>query len=674
MELRTTLSSARPFRRLGLIVVALTIAGTPLAAVAEPNPTLDPDQPTMALVDAMEFAVASDPAIRLAEQASHASIGAIDQNRGAFDLNLSAQLSYDGAREYLTDAQLEGERQKRDLFRQLAVNLQRVADDLQDQLGGTGFVWADCPQGLDITIGDTPICISGRTQAIFDLYEDMANATNNQDAAAALVEANRRVAGNTVDILNINAYAQRSNLRNIGTVPSINGSLTTALDLRLTKLFRSGIVLEPGLILDGFQDNYIGKPANPAFGGKGLPDNVRSILGVTLDIPLGKGRGKVSTAAAERAAIASADAALADEAFAITTSVESTALAYWNLAAAQAILALQQETEAIQANLLDIGETLVAADEYAEADLHFLAGRLELTRGRVSAARESVLRARVDLARVMGRELTTVDEAPLAADELPRVPGDDERLPTIDEMVDAALQSRFDIAALRSRRTSAEFLARGARFDLKRRVDLQLAVGYAGLYEGGDISRPDDLARGWWEAVSDFSAGPSYRLGLRFELPFGNRLARGLSVQAHALDQQSRIELRDRERTVTNRIEQLSEALVRAIEEGHRREESVEHYRTTLGSDIEIFRAGEGSSIDVILTQESLVNEEIQLISARAAIAALATQLTFETGRLVDCRVADRQVTVMSLNPPGRLAALLGPPTAGDGGNVDGSD
>lgn len=674
MDLRTRLSSDRPPLRLAVIVAVLTIAGSPMVAVAEPNPTLDGDQPALGLVEAMEFAVASDPTIRLAEQARSASFGAVDQNRGAFDLNLSLQLSYDGARQYLTDAQLNAERQKRDLFRQLAVNLQQVADDLQNQLGGPGFVWADCPQGLDITIGDTPICISGRTQAIFDLYEDMANATNNQDAAAALVEANRRVAANTVDILNINAYAQRGNLRNIGTVPNVDGSLTTALDLRLTKLFRNGIVLEPGLILDGFQENFIGKPTNPAFGGKGLPDNVRSILGVTLDIPLGKGRGKVSTAAAERAAVATADAALADEAFAITTSVESTALAYWNLAAAQAILALQQKTEAIQADLLDVGETLVRADEYAEADLHFLRGRLELTRGRVAAAREDVLRARINLARVMGQQLVTVDEAPLAADELPRVPGADERLPTVDEMVDAALQHRFDIAALRSRRTSAELLARGARFDLKRKVDLQLGVGYAGLYEGGDISKPDDLVEGWWEALSDFSAGPSYRLGLRFELPFGNRLARGLSVQAYALDRQSRIQLRDLERTVTNRIDQLSEALLRATEEGRRREQSVEFNRESLSSDIEIFRAGEGSSIDVILTQESLVNEEIQLISARATIAALATQLTFETGRLVDCRIADQRVTVMSLNPPGRLAALLAPPTAGDGGSGDGSD
>ncbi len=664
----------RPPRTAVLVATVLAIAMTAAAAAAEPNPAVNRDETAMALVEAMAFAVASDPAIRLAEQARSASFGAVDQNRGAFDLNLSLQFSYDGARDYLTEAQLHGERQKRTLFRELAVNFQRVADDLQNQLGGESFVWADCGQGLDITIGDTPICISGRTQAIFDLYEDMANATSNQQAAEDLVEANRRIAGNTVDILNINAFAQRANLRNIGTVPTLDGSLTTAVDLRLTKLFRNGVVLEPGIILDAFKENYIGKPVDPAFGGKGLPDNVRSILGVTLDIPLGKGRGRVATAAAENAAIASAEASLADEAFSITTSVESTALAYWNLAAAQAVLEIQQETEAIQTELLEIGEILVEADEVAEADLNFLRGRLELTRGRIASARESVLRARVNLAEVMGQKLVTVDEAPLAADQLPPVPGAEASLPSIEEMVAAAFDRRFDIAALRSRRTSAEFLARGTQFDLKRQVDLQLAVGYAGLFEGGDISDVDDLVEGWWEALSDFSAGPSYRLGLRFELPMGNRVARGRSVQARSLEQQSHIGLRDLERTVTNQIERLTGALVQAIEEGRRREQSVNDYRTALASEIEVFEAGESSSIDVILTQESLLAEEIQLVSARASIAVLATRLSFETGRLVDCRIAEEAVTVTALNPPGRLAALIDRPAAADGGSANGPE
>jgi outer membrane protein TolC len=629
----------------------------------------------MALVEAMEYSVGADPNIRQAEQFRIASFGVVEQNAGPFNTRLGFNFAYDGTRTYLNEAQLLAESQKRTLFRELAEITQRVANDLQDQLGGTDFVWADCPAGLDITFGDTPICISGRTQAIFELYYGLADAINYQEVADGLVEANLLAAANAVDVLNITAFSQRSNLRNIGTMPIIDGTLTTAFDLRFTKLFRNGIVIEPGLLLDGFQSNYVGKPASPAFGGKSGVDSVRSVLGLTVDIPLAKGRGKVATAASENAAKESAEAALADEAFAIAVSVEGTALAYWDLAAFQALLELQQNSEGIQAELLGIGEVLVEADEYAEGDLYFVRGRLELTRGRVASARESVVNARVALADVMGQALVSVDEAPLAADSLPEVPAENIDSPVaIDALVDEALLRRFDVAAARYRRGAADYLAKGAAFDVKRRVDLRFGVGYAGLYEGGDTTKFDDLATGWWEAVSDFSAGPSFSVGLTFELPVANRIARGRSVQAHGLQQQSWIKTRDLERTVANEIERLTGALQRAIEEGRRRSESVKFHEEALASEIELYRGGEGSSIDVILTQERLVAEEIQLVSARRTIALLATQLSFEIGQLVDCRIADEEVTVVAYHPHLDIASLAAAPSSVGGGSGNGSE
>ncbi len=113
---------------------------------------------SLSLIEAMELAVQEDPSIRLAEQARTLAFGLLQQNAGPFDSTVGFSLSFDSARSLLNDAQLKAEAQKRDLFRQLSVNLDAVADDLQEQLGGTGFVWADCPQGLDLTIGDQHIC------------------------------------------------------------------------------------------------------------------------------------------------------------------------------------------------------------------------------------------------------------------------------------------------------------------------------------------------------------------------------------------------------------------------------------------------------------------------------------------------------------------------------------
>lgn len=655
-------------------VIFLSIPAT--LASAAPNPAVESDGVSMALVDAMEYAVATDPTVRLAQEARSASLGSLNQNSGPFDSTLGFQFSYDGGRKYLNGAEYHAEDQKRFLFRTLAENFQRVSDDLLEQLGGEGFVWADCGRGLDITLpGGQPVCISGRAQARYELYAGLADASDLEDIASRMVNANLLLAADLVDRLAFEAAAMRDGLRNIGTIPVFSGSLTTAFDLRLTKLFRNGMVLEPSILLDGFQDNYIGKTTNPALGGKGFPDSVRSVIGINLEIPLGKGRGKVATAASENAAKESYEAALADEAWAINLSVENTALSYWNLATSQAVLELLRETEAIQAELLEMGEALVVADEYPEADLHFVRGRLELTRGRVAAAEEDVLRARIGLAEVMGQSLSTVNQAPTAVEDLPDVPteslSDDL---AVDALVRMALERRYDLAAARYRRGAAEFLARGAAFDTKRQIDLQMAVAYAGLHEGGDTSKPGDLVDGWWGALSDFSAGPSFRLGFRFELPSGNRVARGQSVQAHALQQKSRINLRNLERSVANEIERLAGSLEQAIQEGQRRIYSVERYRETLASDIDLYRGGEGRSIDVLLTQESLVSQEVLLISARRAIAFLVTQLVTETGRLVDCQIGDDEVTVTAFYPLGEVRSLADGAPAGGGGSGDGSE
>jgi outer membrane protein TolC len=667
--------SKRKDRHLAIAAVAITLILSASAAVAAPDPSIESKGVSMALKDAMEFAVATDPTIRLAKEAVSLSLGELNQNSGPFDSTLGFIFSYDGDRTYIDGAGYRAEDQKRFIFRTIAENFQRTSDNLFEQLGGEGLVWADCARGTDIILpGGQPVCFTGREQARYELYVNLADASDLQEIAAGMVLANRHNAADLVDVLNVTAASLRQGLRNLGTVPVYRGNLSTVFDLRLTKLFRNGMILEPTLLLDGTQDNYIGKPQDPGFGGSGIPDNVRSILGVSLEIPLGKGRGKIATAAPETAARESYEAALADEAWAINLTVESTALSYWNLAAAQANLDLLRETEAIQTEILEMAEALVEADEYPEADLHFIRGRLELTRGRVAEAETSVLNARIGLARVIGQSLSTMDQAPMAIDDLPRVPEESvSDALAADALVTMALERRYDLAAARSRRDAAEILARGAAFDLKRRVDLELAVAVAGLHEGGDNSKFGDLVNGWWSAVSDFSAGPSFRLGLRFELPFGNHTARGLSLQAHSLQQQSRINQRDLERSVANEIERLTKSLEQAVQEGQRRLESVDQYREALASDIELYRAGEGSSIDVLLTQENLVTEEVLLISARRAIAFIVTQLVTETGRLVDCQIGDDEVTVMAFYPLDDVRALAAEIPAQAGGSGDGS-
>ena len=98
-------------RHLLISAAVILLSLTTTAATAAPDPTVESGGMSMALVDAMKYAVATDPSVRLAQEARSASLGALNQNSGPFDTTLGFQLSYDGGRKYLDRAGYRAEDQ-----------------------------------------------------------------------------------------------------------------------------------------------------------------------------------------------------------------------------------------------------------------------------------------------------------------------------------------------------------------------------------------------------------------------------------------------------------------------------------------------------------------------------------------------------------------------------------
>jgi outer membrane protein TolC len=271
---------------------------------------------------------------------------------------------------------------------------------------------------------------------------------------------------------------------------------------------------------------------------------------------------------------------------------------------------------------------------------------------RVRQARQSVLAARVALAEALGLTLQQPADAPWAADFWPPPP-DSEVVSSWNGGVlgDYAMSHRYDIEALRHRETAAGILARGARSDLKRRIDLSLTLAYRGLYEGDN---PSDLVwRGYGDALWGEYAGPSIQVALDFDLPFNNNAARGRLVQARSLEQETGIRRQDLERVVRNDIEERIGTLISARAERDHRRASVQGYERLLGSETEKFRAGESSVVSVVLTEQQLLGEQLALVAAERALAVLITQLRFDLGVLVQTGVEGGELVVKQISPLG---------------------
>ena len=192
-----------------------------------------------------------------------------------------------------------------------------------------------------------------------------------------------------------------------------------------------------------------------------------------------------------------------------------------------------------------------------------------------------------------------------------------------------------------------------AQADLKREVNLSLTLAYAGLHEGGTLTKGHDVLEGIRGAFCDGLAGPSAQVVLDFDLPFHNRAAQGRHLQARSLARHSTVYSLDLEREIRAQTGELIVSLDRAMLETSRRSEAVTEYDRLLSSTLERFTLGEATTSDIVLTEELKIAEEVSLVRARQRYAILLAQLRFTVGALLTYRLDAGRVVAEKLHPLG---------------------
>ena len=321
--------------------------------------------------------------------------------------------------------------------------------------------------------------------------------------------------------------------------------------------------------------------------------------------------------------------------------------------AAQESLELAERSAATQAQLLDIAEAGLEAEEISASDVDQVRARVAATQAYVAQARQSLLHARLQMSTEIGFEVEEIEDAPLASESLP---APDQRavasLRSVN-LVEAALNNRDDLKAARALRESAAALAEAARRDLKRRTDLSVVLAYSALDEGHSPLSPDGWAQGLDGVLTGGMVGPSGQVNLSIDWPFKNNVAKGKFAEARATQQRAEIDARNLERLISARVEQLVGQLRQAAAEVERLERSAEYYRKTIEDEIERFKAGEATAVDVVLTEEQETSALLSVVAAKQAYATLLLELRFELGVLVDYRLEDSRIVVEGVDPTG---------------------
>jgi outer membrane protein TolC len=346
-------------------------------------------------------------------------------------------------------------------------------------------------------------------------------------------------------------------------------------------------------------------------------------VGISARQPLLRGAGSVGAASAIGAARASRGAAEHNLAQTAQEQVYGALVAYWQLVATNRQRGLLRTTEGNAQRLVDETKVLVAADQRPRSDLRQLEGNLANRHRAVVEAENNRLQALHALALAMGYGLEQ------SADWEPR--DDFPPLPNVDvspaQAVQKAKTTRSDIKAAQASVAAAASALRGAEWNTNPALDLNMSLGYNGALDKDGV---DAFAAATARNVRGVNAG----LGLSLELPFNNTAQLADRDLKRAQYEQARIAAGDLNRTLPVAVMQALDDLRLSSAALAAASEAVSQYEFVVTDQREKLRAGVGTVIDMVLTEELLISAQQNQTANRLRCAVASTRLLFETGAL----------------------------------------
>jgi outer membrane protein TolC len=596
------------------------------------------------LAQAVTITLQNAPDIRLAEASATQALGAAQTQIGLFDTNFLGDTSYNYQRQMLTPTDFLGEVLNRQ-------NLRAARDDeianvarlnaLRSQLTIMQNLPAECGTANVSAQLAALRRLDPDTAAEMDILDALCASSGQVDPSLQLrrdlLTIRQRLVTSTIDRVaqgvdeSLTAERRLSLIVDrLGNAPDQEFFSNTAFNASLSRLFRNGISFSPFFNGTGSGTNFIGKPFNSdceigPCGGKGSFPLYTVKGGVSAFVPLARGLGAAATAAPERSALIQEQAARLDAQHQASLSALGTINAYWALRAAQDNVDIAQRSVDLQGRVLQLTRQSIAAGNLPAVELARVQASEARSQSALRDAQVAFHQARVALATQMGVAVGS-DEAtlPRARDPFPPPP----EATAIDEsrmtaLANDGLGQRRDVTAALRRAEAAQVLVRGAQLNLKPKIDLNGDVHYTGLDE-------DVVTRAFKRWV-----GPSYKLGLNVEKPFGNNTQEGLLLEAQAGSLSSQISSADLRRQVRLDVVRTGRSLIEAIARVKLAQDSVTYYQQTIDAEIARFQIGEVTLIDTIQTEAQQSEARRALVAAQQELAQLIAELRFETGTLV---------------------------------------
>lgn len=596
---------------------------------------------TLSLFESVKLALEHDPNIKLQEETVQYEEGSLMVEKGKFDTRLVVDLEAGFTQTELTKSQIKQENERRENLRETIreseyqiKNAKTIDAYLQDVL-----VHNQSESILDYVSQEGPTL---RPQDIQDLEIEQGEFDNqnnffierykfNSDPDTKLqieidrqelIQQERGVLSDEIQTsLQKKAKAEEL-LRILGDTPDTRQETNVDLDISLKKLTRSGIELTTGVEIEENGWQYRNKKQES-------PPEYNSKFKFDILVPLGKGRGKKSTQAAEKAAEIRHESSKLTLRHTVSNTIQSVIIAYWDLLSSQESLELYQQSAEAQKKILELSQAMVDADELPKAELLRIKARELFARSDVSNAQKKVDEARINLSNTIGLQVFQIKDAPLALKPFPVMPDKktiEQLKPSFYNIV--AEKQRNDYQAAKRSIESALAYLGAAKVDLAPQADFGMTFFYSGKEEDSVVGK------GLEGALFRDLTGPSVTGRFDLDWPFANRSSKGDYLKKQAAWNKSIIILTDLRRKIKTRIVELIESIKDTVAQWNENIDAVKLYQQTMENEIEKYRIGNATLIDVIFTEQELTDALQQLIAIKAQYAKYVGMLRFETASL----------------------------------------
>jgi outer membrane protein len=309
-----------------------------------------------------------------------------------------------------------------------------------------------------------------------------------------------------------------------------------------------------------------------------------STLNLSIIIPLLKGRGYISAAAAETSARLQSQATELEYYHSISNTLLESTNAYWDYRAAIENFKIQKKSEeriqawdkAVRKGIKSLG---AASNESHEAEISRIQGYLADKRGKTIAAIDQVNSTRGALGIVMGIQEDQVDNIGDPSEEFPEDWGNilaklkQQQMPA--KWLAEAKKNRLDIRAAKlNQEASAVNLA-------KARQDVLPQLNF-GLQAGRNATELGDGYSHYTGALHGKPRGTDVGAMLTFSYPLGNNAAEGQRDSANAAHRINVINTNNLIRTISVQVKVDGETLKRRLKESVEAFKAVKLYESAL--------------------------------------------------------------------------------------------